>query len=396
MIRRQLQTFLSQRRATLLGVGPMSRNCVDAAIELANEHMVPIMLVASRRQIECAQMGGGYVENWTTEQFANYVRNHDLKGRVSLARDHGGPWQNPLEVEKGYGFRNAMESAKISFEADIRAGFQILHIDTSVDIHYSPSKEDMLFRVFELMEFCWSTARSLKRNILFEIGTEEQSGGAAILGDIDELLTHIIRFCNDNGIDKPLFIVAQTGTRVMEMRNVGTFDSPVRITHEMPTETYLPRLIDACNKHGIYMKQHNTDYLPDRALRWHPKLGIHAANVAPEFGTTESVSMVKILRENGLGHFAERFLCLAFESRCWEKWVLPGNQICDETKSFLAGHYVFATEQFIAIKNEAESALRKKSIDLNLYLKDNIKKNILRYLIGFRLLDGRYYAKVSQ
>lgn len=73
MIYQRLESFLKKRRCTLLGVGPISINCVDAAIELANENDVPMFLIASRRQIDSEQFGGGYVENWSTKQFANYV-----------------------------------------------------------------------------------------------------------------------------------------------------------------------------------------------------------------------------------------------------------------------------------------------------------------------------------
>ena len=48
-------------------------NCVDASIELANDHEIPLMLVASRRQIDSEEFGGGYVNNWTTDDFANYL-----------------------------------------------------------------------------------------------------------------------------------------------------------------------------------------------------------------------------------------------------------------------------------------------------------------------------------
>jgi len=95
MIQRKLETFLQKKRCTLLGVGPMSINCVDAAIELSNENDVPIILIASRRQIDSEEFGGGYVNNWTTEQFARYVTEHDKKGKILLARDHGGPSHRP-------------------------------------------------------------------------------------------------------------------------------------------------------------------------------------------------------------------------------------------------------------------------------------------------------------
>ena len=56
MIHQRLQNFLNKKRCTLLGVGPMSLNCVDAAIELANDHEIPILLIASRRQIDSEQL----------------------------------------------------------------------------------------------------------------------------------------------------------------------------------------------------------------------------------------------------------------------------------------------------------------------------------------------------
>ena len=44
------------------------------------------------------------------------------------------------------------------------------------------------------------------------------------------------------------------------------------------------------------MKEHNADYLTND-LSWHPKLGIHAANVAPEFGVVETKLFLKILQK---------------------------------------------------------------------------------------------------
>ena len=97
-----LRAFQASQRCTLLGVGPMSVNCVDATIELANQYSVPIMLIASRRQIDSIDFGGGYVNNWDTKSFAEYVRKHDKGKYIVLARDHGGPWQSSVEVEKKF------------------------------------------------------------------------------------------------------------------------------------------------------------------------------------------------------------------------------------------------------------------------------------------------------
>ena len=385
MIYQKLQALLQKRHCTLLGVGPMSVNCVDATIELANEREIPILMIASRRQIDSEEFGGGYVNNWTTEEFARYVSDKDKKGKILLARDHGGPWQNPREVDAKLGLRRAMDSAKSSYRADIAAGFQVLHIDPSIDIHGGPDVDEVLDRVFDLYDYCWTQAQKFNREVIFEVGTEEQSGSTNTQEELDYTLNEIRKFCNRNRIDQPAFVVIQCGTRVMEMRNVGSFDSPIRVANEIPAEIQLPKMIEICNQHGIFMKEHNTDYLSDEALQWHPRLGIHAANVAPEFGVAESKALVGVLESNGLTHLADRFLKLSFDSRKWEKWMIDGTQATDRERSLIAGHYVFSKPECVELKAEASRALAAKGIELDSHLKQQVKASISRYLNNFRL-----------
>lgn len=373
----------------MLGVGPMSVNCVDAAIDLSNEHEVPILLIASRRQIDSEEIGGGYVNNWTTEEFARYVIDRDKKGKILLARDHGGPWQNPNEKDENISLRRAMESSKASFRADLEAGFQILHIDPSVDIHCQPHVDEVLDRIFELYEFCWSQAQQLRQDVIFEIGTEEQSGSTNSQEELDYTLNAVQKFCNKCNLPLPSFMVIQCGTRVMETRNVGSFDSPVRVADELPTEIQLPKMIEICNRYGIFMKEHNTDYLSDEALQWHPRLGIHAANVAPEFGVTESRALVEVLETNGLAELSDSFLQLAYDSNKWDKWMLPNSQATDRDRAIIAGHYVFSTAECIALKEEAGRALASKGIELEQHLRQHVKQSILRYLRNFRLVRSQ-------
>ena len=386
MIHQRLENFLNKRRCTLLGVGPMSVNCVDAAIDLANEHEVPILLIASRRQIDSEEFGGGYVNNWTTAEFARYVIDRDKKGKVLLARDHGGPWQNTKEVSSNLSLRRAMESAKSSYRADIEAGFQVLHIDPSVDIHGQPDVDEVLDRVFDLYEFCWSQAQQLRQEVIFEIGTEEQSGSTNSQAELDYTLNAVHQFCKKNKLPQPTFVVIQCGTRVMEARNVGSFDSPIRVADELPAEIQLPKMIEICNRYGILMKEHNTDYLSDAALQWHPRLGIHAANVAPEFGVTETRALISILESSGLEKTAEKFLQIAFESNKWDKWMIENTLATDRDRAIIAGHYVFSKPECIELKAEASEHLRQKGINLNGSLRQEVKQSILRYLRNFRLV----------
>jgi tagatose-1,6-bisphosphate aldolase non-catalytic subunit AgaZ/GatZ len=386
MIHQKLEAFLQKRRCTLLGVGPMSLNCVDAAIELANEYEVPMLLIASRRQIDSEAFGGGYVNNWTTAEFARYVIDRDKKGKVLLARDHGGPWQSIKEQDENLSLRRAMESAKLSYRADLEAGFQILHIDPSIDIHGQPNVDEVLDRVFDLYEFCWSQAQKLRQEVIFEIGTEEQSGSTNSQEELDYTLNAVQQFCKKNHLPKPTFVVIQCGTRVMETRNVGSFDAPVRVADELPAEIQLPKMIEICNRYGIFMKEHNTDYLSDEALQWHPRLGIHAANVAPEFGVTESRALVTLLETHGLTKLAECFLQLAYDSNKWDKWMVDNTRATDRDRSIIAGHYVFAKPECVELKAAASRELLHKGIELEHHLKQQVKQSIFRYLHNFRLV----------
>lgn len=385
MIQQRLERLLA-KKCTLLGVGPMSVNCVDATIELANDFDVLLMLIASRRQIDSQEFGGGYVNNWTTDKFAEYVIERDKKGKVFLARDHGGPWQNPEEVKENLSLRQAMQSAKNSYASDIDAGFQILHIDPSIDIHGQPDIDEVLDRIFELYEFCWNYAQKSGKEVLFEIGTEEQSGSTNKQEELEYTLNAMQRFCKKNKMNFPLFVVMQTGTRVKETRNVGSYDLHIRVAEEIPPEIQIPKMVELCNKYGIFMKVHNTDYLSDDAIKWYPRLGLHSANVAPEFGVAETKALVSILKNSGLKNLEERFLQISFDSKKWDKWMIKDTKATDRDKSIIAGHYIFSKPECVELLTEATLKLQSKGIDLNKHLKEQVKISILRYLNNFRLI----------
>jgi hypothetical protein len=370
----------------LLGVGPMSLNCVDASIEIANEYDIPLFLIASRRQIDSTDMGGGYVNNWTTEEFSKYVLRNDKKGKIILARDHGGPWQNTKEVENNLSLKEAMNSAKRSYQCDIESGFEKIHIDPSIDIHKKLDPEETLYRIYELYDFCWEVAKKNNKDIIFEIGTEEQSGGCNTLEEIDYVINKVQDFTKKNKMTPPTFIVVQTGTRVMETKNVGTLDSPIRVSDDIPGEIYIPKVLELCERNNILLKQHNTDYLSDELLSWHPKLGIHSANVAPEYGVAETRALINMLKENQLEAELNNFLDLSYSSKKWSKWMIPNTQATDYDRSIISGHYVFANPEFLEIKGRVSKKLAGKGIDLDEYLKQAVKQSIFRYIKNFRLV----------
>jgi hypothetical protein len=107
------------KNKTLFCVGPVSRITTEAAVNVANFADVPIVLIPSRRQVECKTVGESYV--YETFEFSKVVKELDTGNKIILARDHGGPFQgttvhNSLVIE--------MENAKSSYLFDIKAGFR--------------------------------------------------------------------------------------------------------------------------------------------------------------------------------------------------------------------------------------------------------------------------------
>ena len=381
-LKTELDKLINQKK-TLLGVGPMSKNVIDSTIEIANKFNTSLMLIASRRQIDSKMLGGGYVNNWDTETFANYVKKKDKKNKIILCRDHGGPWQNNLEISNKLNLKEAMDSCKKSYETDIKNDFKIIHIDTSVMLNPKDKINDSLERTYELYEHCYRLAKKHKKEILIEVGTEEQSGTTNTFEEIEFFLEKLVSCCQKNKLPKLFFIVLQSGTKVMEMRNVGIFDSNVRIKNELPVEIQIFKLLEICKKFGVHFKEHNTDYLSEESLRWHPFLGIHAANVAPEFGVAETRKLLELMLANSKILY-KNFISLCVKSKKWEKWALKDN-IKDLDKALICGHYMFSDHRAKEMITELKKMLIKDKIDLDTVLKNSIKSVLTKYVKNFRL-----------
>lgn len=381
-----------EKGSTFLCIGPMSKNCVDSVIELAYEYEVEMMLIASRRQIECKELGGGYVNNWDTLSFAQYVKSHDPLGRVVLARDHGGPWQHPIEWENCKTIDEAMTSAKLSFQKDIEAGFKVIHIDPVINNNNQElSMNWVLDKVRELYKFCIETARHYDKDILIEVGTEEQSTSPIeSLDKLEQLLDDIIGFCEKNHFPKPTFVVVQTGTKVMEMKNIGDFPSETQAIQDYVNKHRFSEVIAACETRGIKLKEHNADYLSDNSLKIHPSLGIHAANVAPEFGVAETNAFIDVMEQLGAKRELKEFIDICVQSNKWVKWVRFPKDISDLDKAKICGHYLFSDIRVEALKNKLGSQYKEVcGVDLDSRLKEAVKNSILRYMISFNMIEAK-------
>lgn len=328
----------------IIGIGPMSKNCVDTVYRYSHEKRRPIMLIASRRQIECAKLGGGYVNNWTTESFGKYcqkLQETHPQAQVFLCRDHGGPWQGT--DERGMELDEAMARALASYYADIESGFDLLHIDPSLCDDGNMSLRSVIENTAQLLEKCHEYAQSRGRKVQFEIGTEENSGSITTVESFTRMVQSIDAITKSKGIEKPIFIVGQTQSLIREMRQVGEFN-----------EANTRLLVEAAEKYGFMLKEHNADYLDAYQVHQRLRTGVHAINIAPEFGVIESKVFLNFCMKNKRPDLAEKFAGLALDSGKWRKWMLNPDYVNDYDKATISGHYVFSKPQFAQLREELD------------------------------------------
>ncbi|MGY3777110.1 class II D-tagatose-bisphosphate aldolase non-catalytic subunit [Isobaculum melis] len=389
--------------ATILGIGPMSKNCVQATLELSKEDDYPVMFIASRNQVDADELGGGYVNGWNQFTFAKAVEEVATEigydNLYYMCRDHGGPWQRDQERNDHLPFEKAMELGKQSYVADIEAGFDLLMIDPTKDpfeIGKVIPLDTVLERTVDLIEFCENErkARNLPE-IGYEVGTEETNGGLTSTETYETFILRLKEELEKRGLPMPTFIVGQTGTLTRKTEQVGTFN--FKNAYD---------LAQMAKQYGVGLKEHNGDYLDDVTLLEHIPSEITATNVAPQYGTEETRAYLNLaaveakLVENGLietpSNTREVLLVHAIKSERWRKWMV-GDQVnltvdeimkdaaLSEEILDIAGHYTFNDE---AVKAEIEvmySNLAKHHIHGQRYVIDHIKRPIRDYAECYNL-----------
>jgi len=289
-------------------IGPMSKNVVDAVIEFNGD----FGFIPSRRQVD---YNGGYVNDWSTGEFAKYVN-----GRIPIQRDHGG-------IGQGYGQDDGMKS----FMHDSQH-FDIIHIDPWK--HYQKF-EDGLQQTIDYINFIYLILDNKK--VKLEIGTEESIRRFETY-ELEKLLQSLETKLDSNMFENIEYAVVQSGVGLDlgKQTNTGTFNSD-----------RLEEMVSICKKFGKKSKEHNGDYLSSKEYKDRFDLGLDSINIAPEFGQIETLCYL-----DEMGDDIEDYYQICYDSKRWEKWV-DDNFIPEENKKELikiCGHYVFSDKKFLEIK----------------------------------------------
>ena len=295
-------------------IGPMSKNVVDAIIEFNGN----IGFIPSRRQVDYQ---GGYVNNWTTGEFATYVN-----GRVLIERDHGG-------IGQGYKYDNGMDS----YLHDSKY-FDIIHIDPWK--HYKDFDEGLTETITNINYIYLNNP-----NIKFEVGTEESIRRFEV-SDLKNLLRRLEFELKSKVFDNIEYAVVQSGVGLDlgKQTNTGTFD-PDR----------LEKMVSICKKFGKKSKEHNGDYLSNKEYKDRFDLGLDSINIAPEFGQLETLCYL-----DEMGDDIEDYYQICYDSKRWEKWV-DNDFVPEDNKKELikiCGHYVFSDKKFLDIKPSIDNKIK--------------------------------------
>lgn len=383
---------------TMLGIGPMSRPLLKATLELAKEKDFPIMLIASRNQVDSDEFGHGYVRGWDQDRFVADVKAVEeeigFNGLCYLCRDHGGPWQRDEERKAQLPVNEAMERCIRSYKHDMVSGFDLLHIDPTKDPEFAMGTVPFELVIDRTVEIIEELENFRKENNLpeigYEAGTEETNGGLTSVDAFSDFIDKLVARLNEKGIKAPEFVVGQTGTLTRLTENVGNFN-----------RENAALLSSNAAKHGVGVKEHNGDYLSDKILLEHPVLGITAMNVAPEFGTVETRAYLELAKVEKRTVAAEKCSKVedemardAVKSERWRKWMVGDTATATveqvlENKELTAqitdicGHYTYETP---AVKAEIEkmlSNLKEVGVDGESYVNYMLKNSIDRYAYCF-------------
>ena len=389
--------------ATLLGIGPMSPNLLQASFEIARDYDFPLMFIASRNQVDADELGGGYVNGWNQKRFREDIRKIadqvGFDGLYYLCRDHGGPWQRDNERNAHLCEEEAMKLARQSYLADIKNGFDLLMIDPTKDpfeIGKVIPLDVVLQRTVALIAYCEAERKRLGLpEIGYEVGTEETNGGLTFTEKYHDFIEKLEKELQANGLPMPTFIVGQTGTLTRKTEQVGTYHF-----HNAYD------LAAMAKKYGVGLKEHNAYYLDDVTLLEHIPANVTASNVAPQYGTEETRAYLKlcdvedILKKEGLiektSDLRNTLLVKAIKTERWRKWMMGEQRnlqvediLQDKALSLdildIAGHYAFHDADVIEELNVLYENLAKHHIDGQRFVVDHIKRPLQQYAECYHL-----------
>jgi tagatose-1,6-bisphosphate aldolase non-catalytic subunit AgaZ/GatZ len=385
---------IDSKGVTLLGICPIARNVIETSIQISKLMDFPLMFVATLNQID---IDGGYT-GLTPRDFVKLVEKEvekqEYNGPVIIALDHGGPWLKDKHVTERYNFEEAMDWTMKSIEACIKAGYDLLHIDTTIDITLEKGKkltiDDVIERTVTLIEYAEEVRR--KENVpklSYEVGTEEVHGGITSPKIFEEFIKKLMIKLKQKGLGEvwPTFIVGDIGTYPILGNKLDTEKARI--------------LVKIARAYNLHVKGHYTDFVLN--AKEYPKIGIAAANIGPELAYSEYLALNSLANiEKKLfykgkisepSNIIEELNELVIKSNRWRKWLIEGNEvdwesITHDKKQWLLGtgvRYVLSNLKIINRIAKLTRNLESYHIHVNEILNKSIREVLMKYVEAFNL-----------
>jgi len=306
------------------------------------------------------------------------------------------PLTDTLPAEIDAEFDKAIAAAKAGDEAALLAGYDLIHVDPTVDINVPAGQTIdirlVAARTVELIRHC-ETFRRAKGlpEISYEVGTEEVHGGLADERTFDTFIAELKAGLAREGLSDvwPCFIVGKVGTDL----------------HTTLFDTEVARSLTAkVRPLGSYIKGHYTDGVSNP--QDYPLCGMGAANVGPEFTMSEYDGLAelerteqKLLAEGRIAmrsRITETLERLVEASGRWKKWLLPAEEgsafgaLSAERRTWLVKtgcRYIWQEPEALVARQRLYDNLRRVGMDPEEVVLGRIEHDMDKYFYAFNLVD---------
>ena len=119
---------------TLFAACPNSLSVIKASFRAAKRNNAPIYFATTLNQVDCDGGYTGMTQEMFTKILAREAAAVNYAGPYVVAIDHGGPWLKDKQSIERWDTERAMNGVKKSYEAAILAGYDLIHVDPTVDI----------------------------------------------------------------------------------------------------------------------------------------------------------------------------------------------------------------------------------------------------------------------
>jgi len=379
---------------TIFAACPNSISVIKAALRSAKRWNSPIKFATTLNQVDTDR---GYT-NLNQKEFFNTIKleadRMNVNVPVIVAVDHGGPWLKDLHAREKWSFEKTFAAVEKSFEASVEAGYDLIHVDPTIDITLPPEQsisiETVAARTIDLIEHTESFRKAGNYpRIAYEVGTEEVHGGLADMATFRKFLILLKNGLAEHGLREvwPCFVVGKVGTDL----HTTTFDPEIA-----------RELTKVAREYGSVIKGHYSDGVINPEA--YPLSGMGAANVGPEFTVTEYFGLMelekleqKYFSEGKIARCSDIGITLhksVISSGRWKKWLQPGEDsenfenILPERQEWLIStgcRYIWQNDEVLASRAQLYTNLESRGILAGEIVLSKIECAMDKYFAAFNL-----------